>query len=124
MLPFLTNLSVQFILGILEINSDCQTMSLGVPGSDYHGSVSVTVSGLTCQHWSDQSPHSHGNGNEDENYCRNPDGDEGGVWCYTTDTDEEWEYCDVPDCDNYDSGDHDSDDYDSGDETGKCASLS
>ena len=30
------------------------------------------------------------------NYCRNPDSEDGGVWCYTTDPDVKWEYCDVP----------------------------
>ena len=34
---------------------------------------------------------------EQENYCRNPDG-ESTVWCYTTDPNETWEYCDVPRC--------------------------
>ena len=33
------------------------------------------------------------------NYCRNPGGQrEGGVWCYTTSYNKEWEYCDVPRC--------------------------
>jgi hypothetical protein len=27
------------------------------------------------------------------NYCRNPDGEEKGVWCYTTDRNRRWEYC-------------------------------
>ena len=31
----------------------------------------------------------------DHNYCRNPD-DEKGAWCYTTDPDHRWEYCDCP----------------------------
>ena len=31
------------------------------------------------------------------NYCRNPD-DDGYLWCYTTDPDTRWEYCDVPCC--------------------------
>ena len=30
------------------------------------------------------------------NYCRNPDSEDGGVWCYTTDPKVKWEYCDVP----------------------------
>jgi len=30
----------------------------------------------------------------DENYCRNPDG-ESAPWCYTTDPDVVWEYCNV-----------------------------
>ena len=35
-----------------------------------------------------------------ENYCRNPDNEPGGPWCYTTDPDKRWEYCDVPVCDD------------------------
>ena len=34
----------------------------------------------------------------DHNFCRNPDGGDR-VWCYTTDSDFRWEYCDVPTCD-------------------------
>ena len=33
------------------------------------------------------------------NFCRNPDGEPKGPWCYTTDPDERWEYCDIPGCD-------------------------
>ena len=38
------------------------------------------------------------------NYCRNPVDDEGnpirsrGPWCFTTDNEVEWEYCNVPTC--------------------------
>ena len=54
------------------------------------------MSGRTCQHWSRQSPHDHDKDQVgDHNYCRNPDGS-GGVWCYTTDPDFRWEYCQVP----------------------------
>ena len=31
------------------------------------------------------------------NYCRNPDGDENGPWCYTVGN-KRWDYCDVPEC--------------------------
>ena len=34
----------------------------------------------------------------EENYCRNPDGESGGAWCYTTDPKVRWKYCDVPTC--------------------------
>lgn len=34
-------------------------------------------------------------------YCRNPDGDVNGPWCYTTDSRKAWEYCDIPKCRNY-----------------------
>ena len=34
----------------------------------------------------------------DHNFCRNPDGGVR-VWCYTTDPEMRWEFCDVPFCD-------------------------
>ena len=35
------------------------TCYLTSDGRDYHGNVSITVSGLTCQRWDSQSPHGH-----------------------------------------------------------------
>ena len=32
------------------------------------------------------------------NYCRNPDGEPNGPWCYTTDSKKRWEYCGIPKC--------------------------
>jgi len=73
--------------------------------SDYRGHESVTKSGKTCQRWDQQTPHRHSNtpqakpkaGLDENNFCRNPDGEVGGAWCYTTDAKTRWEYCDV-DC--------------------------
>lgn len=34
----------------------------------------------------------------ESNFCRNPDGKDGGAYCFTTDPDTPWEYCNVPYC--------------------------
>ena len=75
----------------------------------YSGTVAVTISGRTCQAWSNQKPHSHsyvdshfqeGSMTLAKNYCRDPDGT-GYVWCYTTDPDKRWEACNVDLCGKY-----------------------
>ncbi|XP_071178210.1 putative macrophage stimulating 1-like protein [Mytilus edulis] len=38
-----------------------------------------------------------------ENYCRNPDNEEYGPWCYTTNPDVRWEFCDIPYCEGADN---------------------
>merc|ERR1719387_2271026 len=70
-------------------------------GTDYIGCQQHTVSGLTCQNWEADWPHSHSFNAlsvpdaplGDHNHCRNPDGDPSGIWCYTTDPSTRWEYC-------------------------------
>merc|ERR1712023_230448 len=76
---------------------------VGNKGINYRGTLNKTKSGRTCQNWTSQSPHKHNNtpqkkpnkGLGNHNYCRNPDGEPGGIWCYTTDKNKRWEYCDV-----------------------------
>ncbi|XP_078579507.1 apolipoprotein(a)-like isoform X2 [Branchiostoma floridae x Branchiostoma japonicum] len=76
-------------------------------GTTYRGKVRTTKSGHTCQRWDSSSPHRHQHLQKypyhglDENFCRNPTGRPlaEGPWCYTTDPDVEWEYCDIPECD-------------------------
>ena len=71
-------------------------------GVGYKGKVSKTTSGLECQHWASPAPHIHSNfKTEESNYCRNPDGEPGGPWCYTKSPAKRWEYCDVPLCGEY-----------------------
>ncbi|RDD37230.1 MAM and LDL-receptor class A domain-containing protein 2 [Trichoplax sp. H2] len=71
----------------------------------YRGSTSTTQSGLTCQSWSSQYPHSHpftpsnySNSDLISNYCRNPGGVRNGPWCYTISSHHSWEYCNIQLC--------------------------
>ena len=71
----------------------------GTKEDGYRGCQNKTISGRTCQRWDRHSPHGHSNhkpskGAGSHNYCRNPDGEPGGIWCYTTDRRKRWEYCD------------------------------
>ena len=68
----------------------CQMNS--TKGREYEGRANTTASGLTCQAWSASDYPEVG----EHNYCRNPDGDDGGVWCYGADGD--LDYCPVPWC--------------------------
>ena len=72
------------------------------------GHAATTVSGFMCQRWDSQHPHGHTRNNptmfpdktleEAENFCRNPDNEPDGPWCYTTNLEKRWEYCDIPHC--------------------------
>ncbi|NXG37332.1 HGFL protein, partial [Dromaius novaehollandiae] len=74
-------------------------------GEQYHGHVSKTRKGITCQRWSAQEPHvplispaSHPDAHLEENYCRNPDNDSHGPWCYTMDPRTPFDYCAIKPC--------------------------
>ena len=72
-------------------------------GKNYTGKINKTRYGQNCQAWSSLVPHEHPFAVklvDDENYCRNPDTELYGPWCYTTDR-TRWEYCDVPYCGVY-----------------------
>lgn len=44
------------------------------------------------------SPETFPNAGLEENYCRNPDNDENGPWCYTTDSETRYDYCNISEC--------------------------
>ncbi|XP_068735923.1 uncharacterized protein [Montipora capricornis] len=76
-------------------------------GVGYRGNVNLTQSGRTCQRWTAQCPHRHWripedvdtSQNDSNNMCRNPDGSApDGPWCYTTDPNMRWEYCNISQC--------------------------
>jgi hypothetical protein len=64
----------------------------------------VTASGIPCQSWTEQCPHRHTMNktypelNNAKNYCRNPKNSGQRPWCFTTDRNKRWEYCDIPKC--------------------------
>uniref|UniRef100_A0A8C1G877 Plasminogen n=1 Tax=Cyprinus carpio TaxID=7962 RepID=A0A8C1G877_CYPCA len=81
-------------------------------GATYRGPTSTTIMGVTCQAWSSMTPHPHLSFNPEthpdkgleSNQCRNPDNDVNGPWCYTTDPNKKWDYCQIPDCDGLKCG--------------------
>ena len=88
------------------IQTDCRVT---VAGTDYSGHINKAKNGLSCQRWDSQTPHKHHyidkemfpekNLTKAEDYCRNPDRlESGGPWCYTTNPNIRWAYCDVPMC--------------------------
>lgn len=74
-------------------------------GRFYQGPVNVTRTGIPCQRWEKQEPHSHNRPPNvfpemwnAENNCRNAGGEEPVPWCYTMDTKVRWQHCDIPVC--------------------------
>ena len=75
-------------------------------GRGYVGGDSTTVAGKTCQMWTSQYPHTHpytpeafaDDGIGNHNYCRNPNGTEPVLWCFTTDPNRRWEHCNTHPC--------------------------
>uniref|UniRef100_A0A8B9HM07 Macrophage stimulating 1 n=1 Tax=Astyanax mexicanus TaxID=7994 RepID=A0A8B9HM07_ASTMX len=74
-------------------------------GKNYRGIVRKTRKGIICQKWKSLflfiyriNPKTHPDANLTENYCRNPDGDLHGPWCYTTDPKTEFDYCAIKQC--------------------------
>ncbi|KAK1887745.1 Hepatocyte growth factor [Dissostichus eleginoides] len=71
-------------------------------GENYQEEQSRTRSNLPCTPWRD-----HSNSGErgmltaglEGNYCRNPDKDKHGPWCYTNNSAIPWDYCNVKPCD-------------------------
>ncbi|XP_064223179.1 hepatocyte growth factor-like protein isoform X2 [Aotus nancymaae] len=74
-------------------------------GEQYRGTISKTRKGIQCQHWSAETPHkpqftstSKPHAQLEENFCRNPDGDSHGPWCYTMDPETPFDYCALRRC--------------------------
>ena len=98
---------VDRMLNLAEVEVFAQPHNCLVGITDYRGAESTTGTGITCQAWTSQSPHSHSrtwanypnSGLGKHNFCRNPDLDSGGPWCYTANSSVRWGYCDqIPMC--------------------------
>ena len=83
------------------VPNGCDETLYGRKGRRYRGCQTQTIGGYECQPWMSQFPHAHAQTEDrfiDEtleeagNYCRNPDGGDT-IWCYTTDPEKRWEYC-------------------------------
>lgn len=74
-------------------------------GRYYMGQVNVTKTGIPCQKWDSQKPHTHiqppkvfPQVQNADNYCRNAGGEEPSPWCYTMNESVRWQLCDIPLC--------------------------
>ncbi|XP_052075436.1 plasminogen-like [Mytilus californianus] len=66
-------------------------------GLAYKGTVSTTRSGHNCKSWAGISINNEIQ-TDQHNYCRNPDADPNGPWCFTSNPDVLWEECSIPLC--------------------------
>ncbi|XP_078076531.1 prothrombin [Mustelus asterias] len=85
---------------------DSQVPCIPNQGGGYRGTLNVTRTGKHCLAWHSQY-HKHNITREkmilenlEENYCRNPDDDEDGVWCYINDPEKNMDYCELNYCDD------------------------
>jgi len=79
----------------------CDCLENGDIGTGYSGTVSETTGGISCMRWDGSYPHTPKRIPQDggrHNYCRNPDNDSKGPWCYTSSWSKRWDYCDIPQC--------------------------
>lgn len=74
-------------------------------GKDYKGTLSVTMKGHTCLPWKSPKAIKRAAQMEflpevvlEQNYCRNPDNDTEGPWCFVDHPNVTMEYCDLELC--------------------------
>ncbi|XP_020654675.3 prothrombin [Pogona vitticeps] len=74
----------------------------------YTGTLSVTLSGAQCLPWNSEAArqlshrtHFLPSVNLVQNYCRNPDDDDEGVWCYIDHPNMTHDYCDLNYCESF-----------------------
>jgi len=85
--------------------SDCR---ISETGAEYAGVLSTTSTGRSCLRWDSLSQHAtklqdanrfpDASLYDTSSYCRNPDRNSGGPWCYWGDNESSWEHCSIPSC--------------------------
>ncbi|CAH1777248.1 unnamed protein product [Owenia fusiformis] len=97
--------TLAYVILLCRSQKECKD---GTVGSRYRGTISVTAHDNPCQRWDSQFPHPHRTNPLDlpdrsltdaQNFCRNPNGEPFGPWCYTTNPYIRKQYCDIPLCD-------------------------
>jgi len=98
------DIKYQVTFSTIELDkSECIDTDVDPAGDFYRGSKSTTRTGAQCANWAlDDIAATHTEVGNHE-YCRNPDNDENGPWCFKKDADQaEWgdeaDYCDIPEC--------------------------
>lgn len=88
----------------LTNKSECRYTKLG---ETYTGTVHYTALGYMCEHWVNVNQTIYKDEDfPDEsmeaavNFCRNPDTDSAGIWCYTDFENDQYDYCNSPYCAN------------------------
>jgi len=67
----------------------------------YFGKINSTLGGHICQKWNSKIPHIplfKPSNDSDHNFCRNPDSDPRGPWCYTTSPFHRYQFCGIKKC--------------------------
>ncbi|XP_012644984.1 prothrombin [Microcebus murinus] len=93
-------------------------------GQQYQGRLAVTTHGSPCMAWASAEAKALSKDQDFspevqlvENFCRNPDGDQEGAWCYVAGKPGDFEYCDLHYCDEA------MDDDEAGDRLGEDIAL-
>ena len=98
---FQTSGDYDFTIGPALLSNASHPADCYEENEQYHGRLSITENFVPCLAWSSQYVHNEIKSNDpllgDHNYCRNPDRDPKGPWCFSSDTFLKT-YCNIQNC--------------------------